>query len=613
MNPLKILTALVLSLFLLGGVSALLAYAEWEDGTQSIVINDGNTVQFEVDTITFDYSVVTVKMYDSQLNEVYDFGSYTEFGQVYTVDDTIYPGAGDYEIIITGDDGFGADSYSLTLTINEFTPVNNAPVASDLSYTANEDTAIDITMSATDADNDILTYSIVVNPSNGALSGSGATRTYTPNADWFGEDFFTYKAYDGIDYSNTATVTITVNPVNDAPVLDPIEDTQVNEGADYSYQVTAADIDGDALTYSLTQNSTWLLIDSSTGLITGTAPSVTSDINYTIDVQVSDGTDSDTQTYTLTVKDDAIPPVIILSGANPQIIEVFNSYTELGATASDAVDGSVTVSIDSSNVNTSLLGSYNVIYTASDTAGNIATETRTVNVVDTTAPVISLNGLDAVDVELGTQYDELGATVTDDYYTVNVIISGSVDTSIVGEYTIYYEAVDGSGNAAQQVTRTVNVVDTTLPIITLVGDDPQTIIIDNVYVELGATANDNYDGNLTGSIVINAYAVDINTLGTYIITYNVVDSSGNSAIEVTRTVNVVELPEEEEEEKKKKKEQEVINLLEEDLEEQEYLNQFKSQPLVIDLTEAEPSDEKVPFFQKIWQSIVDFFKSLFGF
>ena len=67
--------------------------------------------------------------------------------------------------------------------------------------------------------------------------------------------------------------------------------------------------------------------------------------------------------------------------------------------------------------------------------------------------------------------------------------------------------------AAVQVTRTVDVVDTTIPVITLTGANPQTIEAGSPYVELGATATDNYDGDISGSIVIDATAVDTSTFG----------------------------------------------------------------------------------------------------
>ena len=96
---------------------------------------------------------------------------------------------------------------------------NSAPSASSQSKTTAEDANVNITLAATDANvNNQLTYTIVNNPANGTLSGTGANLTYTPNANYFGPDSFTFKASDGTADSNTATVSITVTEVNDAPV-----------------------------------------------------------------------------------------------------------------------------------------------------------------------------------------------------------------------------------------------------------------------------------------------------------------------------------------------------------------------------------------------------------
>jgi len=85
--------------------------------------------------------------------------------------------------------------------------------------------------------------------------------------------------------------------------------------------------------------------------------------------------------------------------------------------------------------------------------------------------------------------------------------------------------------------------DQTLPVITLTGDNPQIIEaapLPSVYTELGATASDDVDGDITADIVIDASAVDTSTPGSYLVTYNVADAAGNDAAEVTRTVNVVD-------------------------------------------------------------------------
>ena len=64
-------------------------------------------------------------------------------------------------------------------------------------------------------------------------------------------------------------------------------------------------------------------------------------------------------------------------------------------------------------------------------------------------------------------------------------------------YTVTYNVKDSSGNAAVEVTRTVNVVDTVIPVITRLGVSPVTVEVGSVYVDAGATASDNYDGVLT--------------------------------------------------------------------------------------------------------------------
>jgi len=84
--------------------------------------------------------------------------------------------------------------------------------------------------------------------------------------------------------------------------------------------------------------------------------------------------------------------------------------------------------------------------------------------------------------------------------------------------------------------------DTTPPVITLTGDNPQTILTGNAYVELGATATDNQDGDVSGLIVIDASAVNTNAAGTYSVTYNVRDAANNAAATVTRTITVEDPP-----------------------------------------------------------------------
>lgn len=240
-------------------------------------------------------------------------------------------------------------------------------------------------------------------------------------------------------------------------------------------------------------------------------------------------------------------PVIALNGQSQITIVQGQSYNEQGATASDAEDGSLSVTI-TGNVNTNVAGSYTVTYSATDSHGANASVTRTVNVTtppDTTSPVITLTGSNPVEITQGDTYNDAGATATDNVdgnLTANIITTNPVDTNTIGAYTVRYNVSDAAGNAATEVTRTVNVVapvDTTVPVITLSGSNPVEVTQGDTYNDAGATASDNVDGNLTANIV-TTNPVNTAIVGAYTVRYNVSDAAGNAATEVTRTVNVVQ-------------------------------------------------------------------------
>ncbi|WOV93895.1 MAG: DUF5011 domain-containing protein [Candidatus Nitrosoabyssus spongiisocia] len=182
-------------------------------------------------------------------------------------------------------------------------------------------------------------------------------------------------------------------------------------------------------------------------------------------------------------------------------------------------------------VDTNTIGNYTITYHSVDSSGNNATQVnRTIVVRNTTPPVITLNGNDVVYVELGSSYSEQNAT-TDDGSPI-VIRGDTVDTNTIGNYTITYHSVDSSGNNATQVNRTIVVRNTTPPVITLNGNDV-------VYVELGSSYSEQNAITDDGSpIVIRGDTVDTNTIGNYTITYHSVDSSGNNATQVNRTIVV---------------------------------------------------------------------------
>jgi large repetitive protein len=178
---------------------------------------------------------------------------------------------------------------------------------------------------------------------------------------------------------------------------------------------------------------------------------------------VSDGNGNTAySTNTVTVADQT-PPTITLLGANPLTNECHSAYVDAGATASDDCSGA-TLSTNGT-VNADAPGVYTIEYIAIDGAGNSATNARTVYVVDTVAPVVTLSGDNPMTVECHGRFIDPGATANDTCAgSVAVTVSGTVDANTPGSYTLTYSATDGAGNTGS-TNRTVNVVDTTPPVI----------------------------------------------------------------------------------------------------------------------------------------------------
>jgi hypothetical protein len=144
-----------------------------------------------------------------------------------------------------------ADSNTATVSIT-VTAVNDGPLAKAVAATTDEDTAKQVTLDATDVDGDALTYEIVAGPSHGSLGTvTGNKVTYTPAGDYNGSDTFTYKAKDAALYSNTATVSVTVNAVNDAPTIGVLSPSvTADEGSSATNTGTWGDVDGDNVVVS---------------------------------------------------------------------------------------------------------------------------------------------------------------------------------------------------------------------------------------------------------------------------------------------------------------------------------------------------------------------------
>ena len=143
---------------------------------------------------------------------------------------------------------------------------NSAPVATARTVSGLEDSLIPITLSGTDADGDSLTYSVVVQPSQGALLGTAPNFVYRPNEDWTGTDSIEFIVHDGTRPSASAVLTINVTPVNDAPRANA-QNVVTGYGMPLSITLTGSDPEGSPLTYRIERPPVG-------GILTGKSPNL---------------------------------------------------------------------------------------------------------------------------------------------------------------------------------------------------------------------------------------------------------------------------------------------------------------------------------------------------
>jgi RHS repeat-associated protein len=239
---------------------------------------------------------------------------------------------------------FAEDSATFTVT-----PVNDVPQAEDDSVTTDEDTPLDISAASllandTDVDGDTLSIASFTVPSNGTLSDNdNGTYTYTPSANFNGDDSFTYTISDGNDGTDTATVSITVNPVNDPPAITSTPITATTEGELYGYDVEATDPDeNDVLTFSLDIAPSGMVIEETTGLIQWTPDgSQLGDNNVIVRVQDTGGL-FDTQAFIVSVANANHPPAI--EPVNDQVMDE-NATLTVPISCSDSDNDELTLTV----------------------------------------------------------------------------------------------------------------------------------------------------------------------------------------------------------------------------------------------------------------------------
>ena len=247
----------------------------------------------------------------------------------------------------------------------------------------------------------------------------------------------------------------------------------------------------------------------------------------------SDGHAAYPVTRALEVRD--APPVIHLIGPGAMNATIRSSFSDPGATCHDVTDGQSHIGPDTpGTVDTATPGTYAITYTCTDSHGHAAAATRTVTVLpDTIPPVITLRGPDPDTVLQGTTYADPGAACADNVDPARTVYAGPPDTSTATTVTLTYECSDTDSNAADPITRVLEVRDAP-PAITMNGPANATVAVGSAFTDPGATCIDLTDGTLPVTFDTTANTAIV---GTSIITYSCTDGHGHTST-VTRYVFV---------------------------------------------------------------------------
>jgi endonuclease G len=486
---------------------------------------------------------------------------------------------------LTGYDFFANVPDIIENSIEAGTDGNNPPGTTNQSAVTAEDFPGEIALNAVSPVlSPTFTYTIVTPPTNGVLSGSGPTFTYTPAQNFYGSDSFTFKVNDGSNDSNTSTVNITITEVNDVPVA--TEDAASTD-EDSQVQISATDL-GNNDSAGPANESLQSLTVAGVFATAGTHGSVVLDngtITYTpepnfngaasFEYQVcEDGLSngvSDSQ-CAIGVVNVTVNPVNDAPSANSQSVTTdSNIAVGINLTGNDletAVANLIfEVTVNPAHGNLSGSGS-NLTYTphsnysgpdsfeftvrdsgdGSSPALTSAAATVSITINDTVAPTI--NAPENVTVNTGPGATSCGtvvteaqlgtATATDHAGGVSIARSGVPAGNIfpVGTTTITYTATDDAGNSTP-ATQTVTVIDNTAPTLTApaptsvnANTSGQATIPDGVALTIAA---DNC-GPVT--LTQSPLAGTVVGTGTHTITITATDAAGNTTIRTTTfTVN----------------------------------------------------------------------------
>jgi len=438
------------------------------------------------------------------------------------------PGAdlnGSDSLVVTVTDAAG-DTGAVTIAV-VVNAVNDAPAATSASITTDEDvTSTGVSPAVTDADmatnGDSHTFAIVTQPASGTASVVGNQLVYAPSLNSNGVDSFTFSATDTGGLGVIGTASVSVNAVNDAPVLSLSGSAAVTLEAGDPYTdagATASDIEDDNATLS----AAIVVSGSVDNMVLG---------SYTLTYNVTDsgGLSAAPVSRSITVVDTTAPVLTVPANVSIEANAVLSTVTLGTATATDIFGATVANDAPAAGFP---LGTTTVTYTATDGNGLQTTGTQTVAVVDTTAPVLNVPGSVSIEANGVLSSLPLGTATATDIFGVTIANDAPAAGFSLGTTTVTYTATDGNGLQSTG-TQTVTVVDTTAPVLTLPA---------NVSVEANAVLSTVAIGSATATdifaVTITSDAPATYALGTTVVTWTAADANGN-ATTGTQTVTVVD-------------------------------------------------------------------------
>ena len=400
---------------------------------------------------------------------------------VYTANAT-YVGEDSFKFEVSDGDKTSAEA-TVSITVSASNVINSPPVATAASVSTNEDVAIPVTLAGVDPESTALSFEITTQPTKGVLSGSAPNIIYTPNLNYNGSDSFAFSVSDGVNTSVPATVSISVNALNDTPSATDAS-FSVKAGEAISVELTGADPDSTNLTYTVTKQPAG-------GVLTGVAPNLTYTANSSFEgtdifkFAVSDGDKTSVEatisiavskseivnepplaTAATVVTDEDVAKPITLAGTDPESADL--SYAVTIQPGNGTLSGDAPTITYTPNPNYNGSDSFEFTVTDGENISAPAKVTITVNAIDdvpsANSASLAVGTGEIKEITLvGADPDTTDLTYTITQQPANGVLSGdspnltyTANAGYVGEDSLKFTVSDGE-NTSEEATISITI------------------------------------------------------------------------------------------------------------------------------------------------------------